>query len=155
MKFESQYNIGDIVFQAGTLPTRKRFPCPDCLDTKEWKAISPAGTEYSFSCPRCSATYLFDKEMRLDYMTYVPSVATLTIVSVRYNSESGYEYMCEETGVGSGQVHKETTLFQIKANAEKASKLMAAKQNRENVMCVDQYAAALRVSDYQLKEVVK
>lgn len=157
----TKYSIGDVVFFASTVTQTKQHPCPDCLGTKAWKAISPAGTEYEFSCPRCSARYNGKDELRLDYSQYVPSVQRLTIGSIRHDSagkhwgEAGRttEYMCRETGVGSGSIYDEDRLFLTEEDATFAAQAMADQQNVTVDWIVQRYNRTLDISDYQLSNV--
>lgn len=153
---ETKYSVGDVVYCAGTTTTRKQHPCPDCLGERKWRAVSPAGTEYDFACPRCSASYNSDRDLTLDYTAHVPSVRRLTIGSVQFNSangswDSGARYMCRETGVGSGSVYDEARLFETEADALAASELMAKDADKSLEWCAKQYDKALSVSDYQLE----
>lgn len=153
---ETKFSVGDVVYHAGTTTTRKQHPCPDCLGERRWKAVSPAGSEYTFGCPRCSARYNSERDLCLDYTAHVPSVQRLTIGSVQFNSEAGaYDhgarYMCRETGVGSGSVYPEAKLFVTEAEALTASEAMAADANATHDWVVSLYDKTLEVSDYQLE----
>ena len=155
----TKYSIGDEVWHATTHMETKRHPCPDCLGEGRWKAISPAGTEYSFGCPRCVASYTSYNNISLKYAAYAPSARRLTIGSVRYNSnphssESGTEYMCHETGVGSGSVYYENKLFETEEEALAAAQLMANNANSTTDWVVKLYDRTLEISDYQLEHAV-
>lgn len=126
---ETKFSVGDTVWHASTATEKKQHPCPDCLDSREWKAISPAGDEFNFRCPRCSANYVARDELSLAYTASVPAVRKLTIGSVRYDShdtwgegKSPASYMCEETGVGGGSVYNEDRLFATEAEAQVAAR---------------------------------
>jgi hypothetical protein len=110
--FTTKYNIGDQVYYSKVVQKDFKAPCPDCLDTRKWKAVSPAGNTLEMNCPRCSAYYQPPAEMRLNYMKYVGQPQTLTIGSAMLNTaEDEPRYMCEETGVGSGAIYPESQLF--------------------------------------------
>lgn len=153
---ETKYSVGDVVYSAGTTTTHKQHPCPDCLGKRKWKAISPAGSEYDFGCPRCAAQFNGDPDLTLDYMAHVPSVQRLTIGSVQFNSantssDSGARYMCHETGIGSGQVHDEGRLYKTEAEALSASEVMAKLADKSLDWCAKLYDKSLAISDYQLE----
>ena len=152
MKMESAFSVGDGVFYAGITRKQEQLDCPDCLGEKRWTVTSPAGGEYQFNCPRCAATYMSDRSLSLSYQSFVPCVQSLTIGSVRYESENGCKYMCKETGVGSGTVYDEKDLFPTEDEALEIAKIKAYKNNKTNQICVEQYNAALRVCDFQLHE---
>lgn len=152
----TKYSIGDIVWRAGTTTERKQHPCPDCHGARKWKATSPAGGEYEFRCPRCSASYSSDHDMSLAYTASVPAVQRLTIGSIQYNTEPGsYDhgarYMCRETGVGSGSVYNEDELFETEEAAEAAAKIKAAMQDANVEWIAKLYNKTLEISDYELE----
>lgn len=153
---ETKYSVGDRVYFASTTTERKQHPCPDCNGTRKWKAISPAGGEYTFQCPRCGSGYRSNNDMSLDYTAHVPSVRGMTIGSVQYNSapgsyDSGARYMCRETGVGSGSVYDEAKLFETEGEAMSAAEAMATLANQTTEWVVKQYNRTLEISDYQLE----
>jgi len=152
----TKYGIGDIVYLASTATERKQHPCPDCNGTRSWKAISPAGGEYTFTCPRCSGSYRANHDMSLDYSSSAPVVRKLTIGSVRHDSaersgRSQTTYMCCETGVGSGSAYDEDRLFAAEASAMSSASLMAAEANQTTDWIVKQYNQSLAISDYQIE----
>jgi hypothetical protein len=151
----TKYSIGDKVFHAGTTTERKKHPCPDCKGERKWTAKSPAGADYTFDCPRCSASYNSDTDLTLDYTASVPTVRELTIGSVQFNSaggswDSGARYMCRETGVGSGSVYSESDLFPSEEDALEAAQTKASLNNTTTEWIVKLYNKSLRISDYQL-----
>lgn len=153
---ETKYSVGDVVYRAGTTTTAKQHPCPDCGDSRKWKAVSPAGNEYEFACPRCGARYLSNDDLSLKYTAHVADVQRLTIGSVRFNSASGSwdqgaRYMCRETGVGSGTVYAEEDLFETKEAAQAAAETKAATANVTIPHIVERYNKTLELSDYQLE----
>lgn len=153
-EFKTKFSIGDKVFHAWVDTVRKKHPCPDCAGSRKWKAISPAGREYEFACPRCSDTYQNERALSLEYSQFGPSVRKMTIGSVRVNTadKNPVEYMCVETGVGSGTIYKETDLFATEDEATAAAEAKAALQNSTVEWVVRQYDKSLRVCDYQLSD---
>ena len=153
---ETKYSIGDVVFHAGTATTRKQHPCPDCKGERKWQVKSPAGGEYTISCPRCTSSFMSDRDLSLDYTAHVPSVSRLTIGSVQFNSaprsyDSGARYMCCETGVGSGSVYNEERLFATEDEALAASQAMADSANAETGWITKLYNKSLEISDYKIE----
>jgi hypothetical protein len=151
----TKYSIGDAVFHASTTIERKKHPCPDCKGALKWTAKSPAGAEYTFACPRCSASFNSDRDLTLDYTAAVPALRCLTIGSVQFNSapgswDAGARYMCRETGVGSGTVYTETDLFLTEAEALAATQAKADELNTTTEWIVQLYNKTLKVSDYEL-----
>ena len=153
-ELKTRYGIGDTVWAAQLTTERKRHPCPDCKGTTAWKALSPAGYEYTFTCPRCSARYCGHREASLDYTLYVPRTEQLTIGSVRVDTndkEHPVSYMCRETGVGSGTVWYEEKLFLSSEEALSAAQTEADQNNAKTEWIVKEYDDSLAVSDYELK----
>lgn len=152
---ETKYSVGERVWHSGTTTEAKQHPCPDCLGKRAWQAVSPAGDEFTFTCPRCSASYSsFDKQS-LSYTAHVPTARQLTVGSVRHESETAFgrgpktQYMCVETGVGSGTLYDEDRLFANEADAHAHALLLAAKGN-ESGWIAERFNKTLSVSDYQL-----
>jgi hypothetical protein len=152
---ETAFSVGDIVWHAGTVTEQRQHDCPDCCGSREWIAASPAGDEFTFACPRCSAGYSSFDDMSLKYTAFAPSVRRLTIGSVRHDSHSFNEgsrtdYMCHETGVGSGSIYREADLFKDEAQALRAAEVKCALSNDNTEWIAKRYAKTLSISDYQL-----
>lgn len=150
----TKFSVGDTVYHAWTTTERKRHPCPDCLGERKWQTKSPAGREYQFDCPRCSTSYISERDLSLDYSVFAPCVHKLTIGQVRAQtgSEMRSEYMCHETGVGSGTIYRETDLFATEEEALQAADIKAKMNNAEVPWVVEQYNRSLRVCDYQISD---
>ena len=152
MQIETKYSVGEVVYRACTVGTTKQHPCPDCLGTQVWKAISPVGEEYTFTCPRCSSRYRSEPDLALTYNAFEPTTQRLTIGSIRVDtaSDSQNEYMAYETGIGSGNIYRENTLFPSQDQALEAAKIMASEQNTTTPWVVKQFNRSLDISDYEL-----
>jgi hypothetical protein len=137
-----KYSIGQTVFSASIRKVREDLPCPDCLGSREWTARSPAGTEIKTACPRCSVRFgSTDSELSLERWVYTPLVSRLTVGSVRIDTNDlkhPVEYMCVETGVGSGQVHHEERLFADQAGATEYATFLANDGNAAQPKRADQ-----------------
>lgn len=154
---ETKYQIGDVVFCGTTERKTLQHPCPDCLGSRKWKVVSPAGGEHEFACPRCSARYHSNTDLRLDYQSAQPRVYKRTIGSVRYHSKGEWgdvgpsvEYMCHETGVGSGSCYKEAALHATEAEALALAQTEADAINADLHAPISQYSKTLELSDYQI-----
>lgn len=151
----TKFSIGDTVYSARLTTQGKQHPCPDCLGAHKWTAKSPAGREYEFSCPRCGGGYQHDRDLSLNYSVFVPSIDRLTIGQVRAEHGSCAEktqYMCHETGIGSGTLHSEDDLFATESEAFEAATVKAKIANAETSWVVEQYNKSLMVSGYQLSD---
>ena len=130
---QPKFKIGQVVYLATTDRTIKKLACPDCLGSKVWIAKSPAGLEVELPCPRCQRGYFSsDTNMpSLDYPVVVPVVRALTIGSITakthpYNDREAVEYMCCETGIGSGSIYYEWRLHETAEAAKAASEFLAS-----------------------------
>lgn len=121
-----QYAIGQVVWLATTQSGKEPYQCPDCLGTKQWKVITPAGEEYDYPCARCNGTGT------LSQLAFEPAVQRLTIGSVRLDTNAKdaekISYMCKETGVGSGSFYYEPRLFWSEEAAQEKAAILAADQ---------------------------
>lgn len=150
----TKFSVGDVVYKAWTTTVSKQHHCPDCKGERKWKAVSPAGNEYDFACPRCASSYHGDRDLSLSYSEFAPLVQKLTIGSVRVDTSSKdrpVEYMCRETGIGSGTIHSEADMFDSEEDAMRAAEIKAKAQNSTTEWVVKQYDKSLALSDYQLE----
>jgi hypothetical protein len=151
----TKFSIGDAVYHAGTTTEQKRHPCPDCLGKRKWDAKAPSGREYQFDCPRCAAGYRSERDISLEYSAFVPRVQRLTIGQVQARDGGDNprnEYMCHETGVGSGSVYYEHDLHATEAEAMAAAEAKASLSNVEVPWVVEQFSKSLKICDYQLTD---
>lgn len=141
MPFQTKYNIGDKVFAASVKQSSRKLDCPDCLGTKVWSVTTPAGYTFTTPCPRCSDRYglMHTKLPSLTVSEYVPEVRELTIGSIRLdtNQVEMVEYMCHETGVGSGAIWREGQLLPDRGAAELTAKVLASEANARNLARAD------------------
>lgn len=117
MKLESRYSIGDVVFHPRIRSSTKQEPCPDCLGTKLWLAQLPCGEEVPIQCPTC--TYGYECRGTIAVCDPYGKVERLTIGSVRLDTAGeGVQYMCRETGIGTGNIWDESVLHPTQKEAE-------------------------------------
>ena len=158
-ELKTKYSVGDVVYCDRPCQSKRRHDCPDCLGEKSWKTTSPAGTDYQFDCPRCTARYRSDARLNLDYTWFEPNSTPLTIGEVRVESSGNsqkVDYMAHETGIGSGTLYREENLHATVEEALAASQILADENNNNPDMFVlPQYKASLEVCDYQLKQIPK
>jgi len=154
----TKFSIGDTVYYATTFVATKQHPCPDCLGSRQWKATSPAGDEFEFSCPRCTWSYQSNNDLNLKYAAHEASVVKLTIGQVRAydgGDREETEYMCVETGVGSGSIYYESKLFETEQAARAAGEALAAINNSKIEWVVKRYNRSLDLSDYHFLAAAK
>lgn len=154
-----RYEVGNAVFFAGYTHHVRTLQCPDCLDSKKWKAVTPAGDELEFSCPRCTG---WQHDGRPLLAEYIPAIRPLTIGSVRIDTadeKTPITYMCRETGVGSGSVYEEGDLFESEAAATVKARLkcavMDAQPQRVNAYNAATLAAVCRFTNLHIEEAEK
>ena len=120
-----KYKIGQTVWLASAQLTEGKHPCPDCFGSGVWAVKSPAGLETTAPCPRCARNSYFNNYAgvpSLSFQKYVACTTKLTIGSITakthpYTGDDGVEYMCNETGIGSGSTYRETRLHLTEAEA--------------------------------------
>jgi len=154
MNIKPKYKIGQKVFGISDKVIQKQHPCPDCLGEEVWTAKSPAGKDFTFVCPRCGPCYRLNPDLSLNYSAHNCSVVSLTIGSVRIDTEDKppVSYMCRETGVGCGTLYKETQLYASRDDASLEAKEMELNLDNEVDWVVEQYTKTLKLSDYQVAE---
>lgn len=141
-----KFTIGDVVYWPTTETTKEPMPCPDCLGTRRWKVITPAGTEMEAECQRCTGFGRIADLPKPERLVSKPSVRRLTVGMITatthasFNGKDLVEYMCSETGIGGGSVYRESMLFSTEAEAMAAATAKAEKRTAE-------YAAAPRAME--------
>lgn len=113
----TKYNIGDKVWTAGSSYQQKTIQCPDCLGTKKWTITFADKHSEETKCFTCSRSY----DGSLGYISYnewQPTIEEYTIGLIQGMDNGIPIYMCKETGIGSGTLHRENNLFATKAEAE-------------------------------------
>lgn len=151
----TKFGVGDIVYYANTTTESKSHPCPDCLGSRAWEAKSPAGGVFKVSCPRCDASYQSNRALNLKYSVWTGTARRLTIGLVRANAggDRGHEYMCHETGIGSGTLYYEDRLFDTEEEALRHAHGLAQVGNMDaNGWVAQQYSETVKFCDYQLKD---
>jgi hypothetical protein len=122
-----KYNIGDTFYIAGTENERRSHPCPDCLGTKKFKVITPAGGEFTTDCARCVRGYSGDKMPSLIYAFYTPKVTARVIKGYCVNDwgKQGIKYSSDGYSV------EEESLITDEAVAQAKAQSMADKANAD------------------------
>lgn len=126
---QPKFNIGDKVYRASTKCGQETVQCPDCLGSGLWSVKAPSGYEGETKCPRCSGRKALRKQFQSE-----AEVTPLTIGSVRMDTNdknSMFSYMCEETGVGSGSVYRESQLFSSHEEATEEAEALARQRTAE------------------------
>lgn len=128
MKLQSKFSKGDRVWGATVRYENNEIICPDCLGTLHWVVVFADGEAVEVACQTCSLGYE-PPTGKINCKSFKSRTLKLTIGSVRYE-DGEFSYMCEETGVGSGQVHKEKDLFLLEDEAEKLAQEQYQQQMR-------------------------
>lgn len=155
-----KYPIGQIIFMARTKSERRKHACPDCNDTKQWKAISPAGAEHTVKCPRCQGGYwgdgIGDKIPSLDFTHYEPEVVELKITGYCVNEyNSGKVKYSSATSTHSSYSFEEEKIITEQQVAENLAKLLAAEANEKEQATIEylvgRHFAHLTIDDARLE----
>lgn len=119
MNITTKYSIGDKVWLGVTHWLDKSVKCPEC-EYGYIKITLKSGESDLCKCPKC-----YGRGYKHAY-DFHPIVNQLTIGSVRFDSageDDMYEYVCVETGIGTGGLYKESLLHPTQAEAEIAAAL--------------------------------
>jgi len=106
---EPRFAVGDAVWVVEQTTADVSHPCPDCLGTGEWDAVSPAGNTIKIKCPRCASNYSGyegvhgDKLPPLAYRktVFTPRAETVQGIEIRdtaWGSESRVAYRVKQNG---------------------------------------------------------
>lgn len=127
MNIAPKYEIGQLVYFGHGDIGEHYVECPDCRGSCVWSVTTPAGDTFEVPCSTCEYERPAGR-----IRTYEPQgeVKTLTIGSIRIDTadDNPVQYMCIETGVGSGAIYYERDLFVDQDEAAAHAKQMAAKR---------------------------
>lgn len=131
---ETKYSLGDKVYKPISTYTSRKIQCPDCVGKKEWLITFPSGEKINISCKTCESGNILTKISSgfVDVFEHNPSVKKLTIGQIRTEGDK-ISYMCNETGIGSGTLHYENTLFDSWDDAMEEAKKMANEQTKNQM----------------------
>lgn len=161
MKAKPLYEIGDRVYAAQSNYAKERTKCPYCDGTGYW-TLKTALEEIQVACGVCGGPW---DEVR-GYLTnskWKGEVINLTIGQIRVeegNEKCKIQYMCEETGIGSGSLWYENKLFRDYNEARMAAD-EEAKETEENIIEQNEKKAkhetknAARRAKYKLEKMRK
>lgn len=144
-----KYRIGQTVWHPQIDRSVEALPCPDCMGAKKWKVVTPAGLEMETPCQRCALSYGRIADLpRPERVVFKASARQLTIGGVRagtpgmsHYGDNGIEYMCQETGVGSGTVYTEDKLHETEETALAVATIQAGEQTEKVAAQPDQMEA--------------
>jgi hypothetical protein len=146
---QPKFKVGDTVFLAESNWNSIPIKCPDCLGQKIWEVVTPAGEVFSTYCRTCWHGYDGCSGTVSEY-GYRATTRQLTIglVNVRQSNEkSEIQYMCEETGVGSGSMWNQQELFRSEFEAEMAAQRRVEALRVDGSKTIDQDKKAQRSKD--------
>lgn len=127
MHIETKFSNGDRVFWATTRTAYKKLPCAECNETGR---LAIQGKTMTVDCYECYGKGYFDtwseiepdaREMTIGRVEVriadSPGVAGSDFDNYKPKSEREEQYMCVETGVGSGSIYHVGDLFATEAEA--------------------------------------
>lgn len=121
------FQKGEKVFVASYTSSERRMPCPDCNGSMKVKLVCHDGREEEVECTACK--YGYEHRGTIEIFDFSPLVEELTVGSIRYDDgrseESPWSFMCIETGVGSGTVHKPERMSKDREEALKIATVLA------------------------------
>ena len=108
----TKYEIGQTVWHPYAVVRNDPATCPDCCGTGTWQALLPCGRGEIIECTTCEARGAVPE-------TAIRGVVRrLTVGSIGFR-DGEVQYMCQETGVGSGTIYTESTLAETEEGARK------------------------------------
>lgn len=133
---QPKYGVGSTFWVARVDVVEKQLPCPDCLGTRVWKAVSPAGVEHELSCPRCGSGYYTGSE-RIPSLRYAESVGRAELFTVRGMDIRSHSFdrgghdcrVSYYSGEHGGSVFHEHQAHDREESALAAAHLLAAEAN--------------------------
>jgi hypothetical protein len=112
MRLDTHYNLGDRVYGLDNVTKNVFIECPDCVGG----AI--ATKTGSLTCPRCAGKGAISNGHQ-GYWTIRRSIMTVGQIRFEIGTAScKEEYMCDETGVGSGQIWRLELLYRTQELAQ-------------------------------------
>lgn len=113
VNFKSHFDIGDLAYSITTTWRKIYVDCPSCE-----RGLITLKSGDPLKCPHCAGQGLLEDRSAL---RHVVRDSTLTIGQIRFelNKNSIKEdYMCAETGIGSGSIHGLGDLFRTRELAQ-------------------------------------
>jgi len=154
---EVKFSMGDRVYHASTIYSDSALECPDCLGTLKWIIKLPSGKDLECNCKTCQSGYGCSTGF-VTQKDYKPLVRTLTIGQVGFENGQG-RYMCEETGIGSGTLYYDDTLFstyeEAKTEAEKKTVEQMKHVAKNNFQARNSFANKLETLGYTRAEALE
>ena len=128
MQLLTRFNLGDEVFSANTAWQKYHVTCEECNGTGIVK-IATAKESYDSPCPYCDRDIFSDKSNGfLVKYKFQPLVQRLTIGEIRIehsHEKNRVQYMCKETGIGSGTLHDEERFFETLERAQQHAEALS------------------------------
>jgi len=137
---EAKYRLGQKVFLSATNWGPESAPCPKCKGQSRI-VVEAFEQEHVVHCPACRGAGTIQV---YNYRT-TTKPDTRTIGSIRIDTSEKHEnkvsYMCRETGIGSGNIYRESDLHstEFEAQTVSAAKTAAAQAQRDKTHEQDEY----------------
>lgn len=115
MEIKTKFNLGDEVFVINCYSELVKTKCPICNGNK---FINIKGRQ--FKCPNkdCYDGYLHHREDRKWHIAYNSFVGNIKFEVYRDYGGIEISYMIDQTGIGTGSVWRENTLFATEEEAQ-------------------------------------
>lgn len=125
-----KFAIGDTVYVAVVERTTEQLPCPDCLGTKKWSVMSPAGGEFTTDCVRCQTTYSRNELPSLKVEHWVGKAVARVLTGMELHVGRPVEYRASISGSSSWVVYEDKA-WRTEAEAQAIAEAQAAEKNVE------------------------
>ena len=130
MEFKTAFNIGQTVYRIDRESKAAFKKCVSCVSGNVTLADGS-----KFACPICSGKGILSNGYRYVWRVFAPM--TVGQVRIEYSNTDGAQkeqYMCNETGVGSGSLWPRRDLFATKQDANTEATLR--NNDTRNFKCV-------------------
>ncbi len=155
MKFQQPlYEIGTVVFLAQSSWQSVPIECPDCKGQKTWEVSTPAGEKFSTYCRTCWHGYdgCFGTVNEYGYRASTRRLTIGMVCTRQSEAKAEIQYMCEESGVGSGSMWNESELFFSEEVAKRHAQRQVEESQRIKCQETDQEKKAQRAKDMLIME---
>lgn len=128
---EPRFAVGDAVWTVEQSTAEVSHPCPDCLGSGEWDAVSPAGNTIKIKCPRCASNFSSyegvggEKLPPLAYRKTVFAATAHTVQGIEIRDWSGFDRISYRTKANGGHWPEQN----VYASEEEAAAVAAIKQS--------------------------
>ena len=125
----TKFNLKQVVYYSTCENKPYHIDCVDCSGTGFWQV---SGKDVKVGCHTCNKDEAYWRTPgKVEKYKHFPVVMRLTIGQVRayIGYDAKVQYMCKETGIGSGSLWNEEELTENEVLAKKVAEILAERRN--------------------------